>query len=59
MTPFDLFNEPSNVPTEQSGKNTKYVKMVYTKNGTIVFSSTNDKNEKVAMDELNKYMKAV
>lgn len=59
MTPFDLFNETSNLPTEENVKNTKYVKMTYTKNGTIVLSSTNNENEKVAMDELNKYMKAV
>lgn len=59
MTIDDLFNELAVSAPEQKAQNTKYVKMTYTKNGTIVLSPTNNKSDSVDLRELDKFMKAV
>ena len=41
---------------EQTQNNKKYVKLTYTKNGTVVLSGTNNENEKINIKELEKYL---
>ena len=49
-----MFNELSCEKAKANNK--KYVKLTYTKNGTIVLSGTDNENEKINIEELEKYL---
>lgn len=59
MTEFDIFNTDDFENSNSHPKNAKYVKMTYTKKGTIVLTPTDNEKDNVTIEELNRYMKAV
>ena len=55
MSEFEkILNETSSA-SEENGSNAKYVKLTYTKSGTIVLSATNNKSERISVNDLNKF----
>ncbi len=43
--------------TKHTPKNCKYVKLNYTKDGTVVLTGTNNPNEKIEVEELERFLK--
>ncbi len=50
-----LLSNPS-AAEEEKTNNAKYVKLTYTKSGTVVLSATNNKEEQITIDELSKFV---
>ena len=46
----------TNASGENESNNTKYVKLTYTKSGTVVLSATNNKEEAISPSKLRKFI---
>lgn len=59
MSEFDkLLNGISSTDENCKGNNAKYVKLTYTRSGTVVLSATNNTEENVTSGELKKFIKS-